>query len=165
MNLADILVAGHLSRHSSDSTSSVSMMIKALRWGYKQLQIQALVVAFGSLLNSFQTKIPHDRRESLPFSLYVLSQFERHILVRETSQDEILILGAFYCFFSQVSDLRTYSVRHQHLCSGTVQSSEDWHGGPRLPQQEPLLGQWQQVSCQLVHTTGYINFSSRWTRF
>ena len=95
MNLADILVAGHLSRHSSDSTSSVSMMIKALRWGYKQLQIQALVVAFGSLLNSFQTKIPHDRRESLPFSLYVLSQFERHILVRETSQDEILILGAF----------------------------------------------------------------------
>ena len=48
MNLADILVAGHLSRHSLDSTSSVSMMIKALRWGYKQLQIQALVVAFGS---------------------------------------------------------------------------------------------------------------------
>ena len=30
MNLADILVAGHLSRHSSDSISSVSMMIKAL---------------------------------------------------------------------------------------------------------------------------------------
>jgi len=54
MNLADILVAGHLSRHSLDLTSSVSMMIKALRWGYKQLQIQALVVAFGSLLNSFQ---------------------------------------------------------------------------------------------------------------
>jgi len=95
MNLADILVAGHLSRHSSDSTSSVSMMIKALRWGYKQLQIQAFGVAFGSLLNSFQTNIPHDRRESLPFSLYILSQFERHILVRETSQDEILILGAF----------------------------------------------------------------------
>jgi len=95
MNLADILVAGHLSRHSSESTSSVSMMIKALRWGYKQLQIQPFGVAFGSLLNSFQTKIPHDRRESLPFSLYVLSQFERHILVRETSQDEILILGAF----------------------------------------------------------------------
>ena len=95
MNLADILVAGHLSRHSSESTSSVSMMIKALRWGYKQLQIQPFGVAFGSLLNSFQTKIPHDRRESLPFSLYVLSQFERHILARETSQDEILILGAF----------------------------------------------------------------------
>ena len=95
MDLADILVAGHLSRRSSDSTSSVSMMIKALRWGHKQLQIQALMVAFGSLLNSFQTKIPHDRRESLPFSLYVLSQFERHILVRETSQDDILILGAF----------------------------------------------------------------------
>ena len=95
MNLADILVAGHLSRHSSESTSSVSMMIKALRWGYKQLQIQPFGVAFGSLLNSFQTKIPHDRRESLPFSLYILSQFERHILVRGTSQDEILILGAF----------------------------------------------------------------------
>ena len=54
--------------------------------------------------------------------------------------------------------MRTYNVRHQHLCSGMVQSSEDWPGGPRLPQQEPLSGQWQQVSCQLGHTIGYIKF-------
>ena len=111
MNLADILVAGHLSRHSSESTSSVSMMIKALRWGYKQLQIQAFSVAFGSLLNSFQTKIPHDRRESLPFSLYVLSQFERHILVRETSTRWNFDSGGFFVapvLRTEICGLTTY---------------------------------------------------------
>ena len=93
--LADILTAGWLSRKASESVSSAAMMLKALRWGYKQLQIESFVVAFGSLLTSFQSKVPHDRRESLPFSLYILSQFERHILVRETSQADILILGTF----------------------------------------------------------------------
>ena len=93
--LADILTAGWLSRKASESMSSAAMMLKALRWGYKQLQIESFVVAFGSLLTSFQSKVPHDRRESLPFSLYILSQFERHILVRETSQADILILGTF----------------------------------------------------------------------
>lgn len=95
MHLADILVSGWLSCTSSEPMSSASMILKALRWGYKQLQIECVAVAFGSLLTSFQSKVPHDRRESLPFSLYILSQFERHILVRETSQAEILILGAF----------------------------------------------------------------------
>ena len=93
--LADILTAGWLSRKASESVSSAAMMLKALRWGYKQLQIERFAVAFGSLLTSFQSKVPHDRRESLPFSLYILSQFERHILVRETSQADILILGTF----------------------------------------------------------------------
>ena len=37
MNLADILVAGHLSRHSSESTSSVSMMIKAFKMGIQTI--------------------------------------------------------------------------------------------------------------------------------
>eukprot|EP00435_Cladocopium_sp_Y103_P000244 s2560_g1.t1 len=95
MQLADILVAGRLSKHSEDSMASTSMMIKAIRWGYKQLQIEGFAVAFGSLISSFQTKIPHDRKESLPFSLYILSQFERHILVRETPMQEVLILGSF----------------------------------------------------------------------
>ena len=93
--LADILTAGWLSRKASESMSSAAMMLKALRWGYKQLQIEHFAVAFGSLLTSFQSKVPHDRRESLPFSLYILSQFERHILVRETSPSDVLILGTF----------------------------------------------------------------------
>eukprot|EP00435_Cladocopium_sp_Y103_P013401 s3009_g3.t1 len=95
LQLADILVAGRLSKHSEDSMASTSMMIKSIRWGYKQLQVEGFSVAFGSLISSFQTKIPHDRKESLPFSLYILTQFERRILVRETPLQEVLILGSF----------------------------------------------------------------------
>ena len=84
------------------------------------MQIQAFSVAFGPLLNSFQTKIPHDRRESLPFSLYVLSQFERHILVREISQDDILILGAFLLLL--FSGLRFADLQR------TAPSSLQWDG-------------------------------------
>lgn len=95
LQLADILVAGKLSKHSTDAGASHSMLIKAIRWGFKQLQLDCFSVAFGSLISSFQSKIPHDRKESLPFSLYIMSQFERHILVRETPMAEILVLGAF----------------------------------------------------------------------
>ena len=95
LQLADILVAGKLSKHSTDAGASHSMLIKAIRWGFKQLQLDCFSVAFGPLISSFQSKIPHDRKESLPFSLYIMSQFERHILVRETPMAEILVLGAF----------------------------------------------------------------------
>ena len=95
LQLADILVAGKLSKHSTDAGASHSMLIKATRWGFKQLQLDCFSVAFGPLISSFQSKIPHDRKESLPFSLYIMSQFERHILVRETPMAEILVLGAF----------------------------------------------------------------------
>ena len=48
------------------------------------------------LISSFyRTKIPHDRRESLPFNLYTLVQFERRILLRTTPDWEVVILGSF----------------------------------------------------------------------
>ena len=95
LQLADILVAGRLSKHSEGATASPSMLIKAVRWGFKQLQIEPFSVAFGPLIASFQMKVPKDRRESLPFGLYILTQFERHILVRETSREDVLILGSY----------------------------------------------------------------------
>lgn len=95
LQLADILVAGRLSKTSDDSTASPSMLIKSLRWGFKQLQIEPFSITFGSLISSFQMKVPRDRRESLPFGLYILTQFERRILVRETPTEEVLVLGSY----------------------------------------------------------------------
>ena len=95
LQLADILVAVRLSKTSDDSTASPSMLIKSLRWGFKQLQIEPFSITFGPLISSFQMKVPRDRRESLPFGLYILTQFERRILVRETPTEEVLILGSY----------------------------------------------------------------------
>ena len=120
LQLADILVAGRLSKHSEGATASPSILIKAVRWGFKQLQIEPFSVAFGPLIASFQMKVPKDRRESLPFSLYILTQFERHILVRETSREDVLILGSYMLLL--FSGLRFADMQR------TAPSSLQWDG-------------------------------------
>ena len=120
LQLADILVAGRLSKTSDDSTASPSMLIKSLRWGFKQLQIEPFSITFGSLISSFQMKVPRDRRESLPFGLYILTQFERRILVRETPTEEVLVLGSYLLLL--FSGLRYSDLQR------TSPTSLQWHG-------------------------------------
>lgn len=120
LQLADILVAGRLSKHSEGATASPSILIKAVRWGFKRLRIDPFSVAFGPLIASFQMKVPKDRRESLPFSLYILTQFERHILVRETSREDVLILGSYMLLL--FSGLRFADMQR------TAPSSLQWDG-------------------------------------
>lgn len=67
--LADIIVASSLTRRSDGCGPSHSVFIKAIRWGHKQFSIAPLAPSFDDLISSFyRTKIPHDRRESLPYS-------------------------------------------------------------------------------------------------
>lgn len=94
--LADIIVASSLTRRSDGCGPSHSVLIKAIRWGHKQFNIAPLAPSFDDLISSFyRTKIPHDRRESLPYSLYILSQFERRVLQSSTPDGEVVILSAF----------------------------------------------------------------------
>ena len=79
IQLADVLLACRLSKSSIKGMSHVSMLIKAVRWAHRTLQIESLSVSLGSMISSFQKGISADRRESLPFSLFMLMHFERRI--------------------------------------------------------------------------------------
>lgn len=59
--------------------------------------VLSLAPAFDDLISSFwRTKIPHDRRESLPYSLYTLVQFERRVLQSATPVVQVVVVvGAF----------------------------------------------------------------------
>ena len=104
IQLADVLLACRLSKSSIKGMSHVSMLIKAVRWAHRTLQIESLSVSLGSMISSFQKGISADRRESLPFSLFMLMHFERRILMRESSEFEVIILGM--CLFLAFSGLR-----------------------------------------------------------
>ena len=94
--LADLLICGSLARRSDGSGPKCSITIKALRWCCKQLGIQQFASAFGSLITSFERqKLPTDRKESLPFPLFILMKWERRVLQAQATIKEIIILGGF----------------------------------------------------------------------
>lgn len=73
------------------------MVIKASRWASKLFQLSCFSHAHGPVISSFLTiKIRHDRRETLPFPLIVICQWERRILQSTTSTVEICVLGRFF---------------------------------------------------------------------
>ena len=66
-HLADVLIAGSMARRSDGSGPKISIAIKAMRWCYKQLQIQIFQEVGNQIISSFdKQKFPTDRRESLP---------------------------------------------------------------------------------------------------
>ena len=114
--LADLLVCGSLARRADGSGPKCSASIKALRWACKVLGVQAFKFAYGSLISSFEKqKIPADRRESLPFPLYIIMRWERRILQSQASQKEVVILGGLLmlCW----SGLRFSDLQRSHLAS------------------------------------------------
>jgi hypothetical protein len=114
--LADLLVCGSLARRSDGSGPKCSVTIKALRWAFKSLGVQHFRHAYGHLISSFEKqKIPSDRRESLPFPLYVIMKWERRILQSQASQKEVIILGGLLmlCW----SGLRFSDLQRSHLAS------------------------------------------------
>ena len=109
-----------LSKSSVQGMSHVTMVIKAVRWAFRTLQVDSLSVSMGAIISSFHKGISADRRESLPFSLFTLMHFERRILMRECSEYEIVILGM--CLFLAFSGLRFSDMQR------TNTSSLHWNG-------------------------------------
>ena len=113
--LADVIVALSLSHHSDKSTGSGSIStIKAIRWMAKTAGISALeTIAYGTVISSFlKSKIPRERKEAFPLSLYVILQFERRILQSNCPIRDIILLGGFLaCLFAglRFSDLQRVS--------------------------------------------------------
>ena len=85
VDLADLL----------QSLPKCHMAVKAIRWATKAFQLSCFAHAWGPLINSFlKIKTPHDRRETLPYPLVVIVQWERRILQSSTPPTEVITLGA-----------------------------------------------------------------------
>ena len=94
--LADLLISGALARRADGSGPKCSITIKSLRWAHKQLGVHAFGCAFGALVASFEKqKFESDRKESLPYPVFVLMKWERRILQSNTPLKEVIILGGF----------------------------------------------------------------------
>ena len=97
VQIADVLVALQLAKSDDKSNGSSPLgAIKAARWFAKLARAQVLDCLWSPVINSFlQTKIQHERKESCPFPLYVIVQWERRVLCEAASDAEVLILGGF----------------------------------------------------------------------
>lgn len=93
--LADVLVVMSLARASDpESGQHSATAIKAVRWVHKVLEVACLSVAHSTVIGSFvKSKLPRERKEAVPLSLYIVVQLERRVLSRDCSDAEVLVLG------------------------------------------------------------------------
>lgn len=73
-----------------------SMTLKALNWFHVHAGVAQFEIASHALVRSWRnSKVPKDRRESLPLPLYVVVQWERRLLQAGCTSTERLVLGGF----------------------------------------------------------------------
>ncbi len=98
VGLADLLSIHKLARRSDGQGPGVSVTLKALRWTVFNLQVTCLrECVYGSIVSSFgKQRSSKDRRETLPFSLFILCMWEKQILRSTTSDVEVIILSTFF---------------------------------------------------------------------
>ena len=96
VQMADILLTSSLSRSSDPGASGGRATIKALRWLSKIAMVEGLqTIMYHQVINAFVVaKHTRDQQETAPFSLWVVMQFERRILQRNTPDWEVAFLGA-----------------------------------------------------------------------
>ena len=97
VGLADLLSIHKLARRSDGQGPGVSVTLKALRWAVSQLQVTCLRdCVYGRIVSSFgKQRSSADRRETLPFSLFILCVWEKQILKSTTSDVDVIILSTF----------------------------------------------------------------------
>ena len=95
-HLSDLLQIAHEGR-SSDWGFGATTAVKALRWAQKLLLIHAWQSLYDPIVNSFFNPGTHERRESIPFSLYLVMHWERRLLMKDCSLQEQILLGGFLC--------------------------------------------------------------------
>ena len=97
VGLADLLSIHKLARRSDGQGPGVSVTLKALRWAVSNLQITCLrACVYGRIVSSFgKQRSSADRRETLPFSLFILCMWKKQVLRSTTSDVEVIILSTF----------------------------------------------------------------------
>ena len=99
--LADIIVTLSLARSSDPEQGSGSVItVKSIRWAASHLQITSLSeVAWDPLIASFyQNRVPRDKKEACPLTLFQMTQLERRLLMAQASTAEVMILGSILAF-------------------------------------------------------------------
>ena len=97
VGLADLLSIHKLARRSDGQGPGVSVTLKALPWVVSYLQVKCLGdCVYGSIVSSFgKQRSSADRRETLPFSLFILCMWEKQILRSTSSDVEVIVLSTF----------------------------------------------------------------------
>lgn len=122
IELADMLVTCNLAQKSDGSGPAHSTTLKALRWMHRRLDIRTLEICFHPVIHSFMTqKLPANRRDALPHSLFVLCQWDRRVLQQAASTQEIVILGGFILLL--FSGLRFGDIQRCHLSTWMLDDS------------------------------------------
>ena len=91
VSLADIIITLSLARSSDPEQGSGSIIsVKSIRWAASHLQTPCLSeVAWDPLINSFyQNRVPKDKREARPLTLFQMTQIERRLLMAQASTAE-----------------------------------------------------------------------------
>ena len=94
--LSDLLQIAHEGKHSEWGFGATTA-IKALRWAQKLLLIHTWQMLYDPVVNSFCIPGNHERRESIPLSLFLVVQWERRILMHDCPPQEQIILGGLLC--------------------------------------------------------------------
>ena len=95
MELADLLLQSSLNKSSDESSVGGKNIIKSMRWCAKVMSVLSLGVFRDPLVDSFlSTKRPSDQQETAPLPLWAVVQFERRLLQKSASINEVLFLGS-----------------------------------------------------------------------
>ena len=157
--ISDLLQIAHEGRQTDWGFGATSA-IKSLRWAQKILQITAWDILFGSVVNSFLSPQIHERREAIPLSLYIITQWERRVLMKECTLQEQVILGGFLCLlwaglrFADGQRIHLYSMSWciTALRGSCFQTKTTKAGQPWAIQARGFLsrGEWSWVAQWLV---------------
>ena len=95
IELADLLLQSSLNKSSDESSVGGKNLIKSMRWCAKVMSVLSLGVFRDPLVDSFlSAKRPSDQQETAPLPLWAVVQFERRLLQKSASPNEVLFLGS-----------------------------------------------------------------------
>ena len=93
--MADVLVTIRLAKSSDCTGATCTSTIKALRWFKRTAELTIWEFLYDSFTNSFLTvKIPRDRREAAPISLWIKTHLERKLLQTRCEPHLVMIIGS-----------------------------------------------------------------------
>ena len=122
--ILDVLQGG-----SRNSGMKGSTLLKSLQWCRKDADIPTWLFLDSPLIQGWmKSKVPADRRESLPLPLYVVTQWERRMLQANVPQHELMIIGGFLLMIwsgLRYSDLQRVTVSSV-VCSTTEIRGISW---------------------------------------
>ena len=116
IELADLLLQSSLHKSSDESSVGGKNIIISMRWCAKVTSVLSLEVFRNPLVDSFlNSKRPKDQQETAPLPLWAVVQFERRLLQKSATQNEVLFLGS--CLVAIWGGLRFADAQRMPLSS------------------------------------------------